>query len=67
MEMLKHTDLAKKRATEQKQQDKEKQEDLIKPGILLELANKENRIQELEQQNALMLLDIAKFKMGGNS
>jgi hypothetical protein len=45
--------------------EKEQYDEMEKAQLILELARKESRIQELEEQSALMLFEIAQLKTKG--
>lgn len=47
----------------QKKQE-EKDNELIQANMLLELAEKDARIEDLETQNAMILLEVANIKGG---
>lgn len=44
--------------------EKEKQDEMIKANMLLQLAEKEMKIQKLQGQNSTIMLEIAMIKGG---
>lgn len=48
-----------------KKKEEKEIEEMEKAQLILELARKENRIQELEEQSALILLEVAQLKAKG--
>lgn len=46
------------------QQEKEKADEITKANMMLQLAEKETEIQNVEMQNASMMLEVAMLKGG---